>query len=130
MRARLPKASAEDGFALVAALAVIVALLAVGTAAAGEQDMRAQEAAESAADTGWNRLNLVSIDSLGLSITAPCLSWSLNGDVTAVAALVFGSESWCPAVAVPVPGASSASYQVTNLTLGSREIVGTATVGN
>src|ERR1700722_3430622 len=142
MRARLPKASAEDGFALVAAMAVIVALLAVGTAAvaaslsgmhtayAGEQAMQAQEAAESAADMGWNRLNLVSIDSLGLSITAPCLSWSLNGDVTAVSALLFGSESWCPAVAVPVPGASSASYQVTNLTLGSREIVGTATVGN
>jgi hypothetical protein len=142
MRARLPKASAEDGFALVAAMAVIVALLAAGTAAVaaslsgmhtayvGEQDMHAQEAAESAADMGWNRLNLVSIDSLGLSITAPCLSWSLNGDVTAVSALVFGSESWCPSVAVPIPGASSASYQVTNLTLGSREIVGTATVGN
>jgi hypothetical protein len=141
MRARLPKASAEDGFALVAAMAVIVALLAVGTAAVaaslsgmhtayvGEQDMQALEGAESAADMGWNRLNLVSIDSLGLSITAPCLSWALNGDITAVAALVLGSESWCPSVSVPVPGVSSASYQVTNLTLGSREIVGTATVG-
>jgi hypothetical protein len=142
MRAHLPKPSAEDGFALVAAMAVIVALLAVGgaavaaslsgmhTAYAGEQDMQALEAAESAADMGWNRLNLVSIDSLGLSITTPCLSWALNGDITAVGALVFGSESWCPSVSVPVPGATSASYQVTNLTLGDREIVGTATVGN
>ncbi len=143
MRARLAKRlSAEDGFALVAAMAVIVALLAVGTAAVAaslsgmhtayqsEQDMQALEGAESAADMGWNRLNLVSIDSLGLSITTPCLSWSLSGNVTAVAAVVFGSTSWCPSVAVPVPGTSSASYQVTNLTLGSREIVGTATVGS
>ncbi len=141
MRARLPKASAEDGFALVAAMAVIVALLAVAAAAVAgslssmhsayrsEQDMQALEGAESAADLGWNRLNLVSIDSLGLSITTPCLSWSLSGNVTAVSALVFGSTSWCPSVSVPVPAASSASYQVTNLTLGSREIVGTATVG-
>lgn len=143
MRARLAKRlSAEDGFALVAAMAVIVALLAVGTAAVGAslsgmhtayssgQDMQALEGAESAADMGWNRLNLVSIDSLGLSVTTPCLSWSLSGNVTAVAAVAFGSTSWCPSVAVPVPGTSSASYQVTTLTLGSREIVGTATVGN
>lgn len=123
-------------------MAVIVALLAVAAAAvagslssmhgaaASEQDMQALEGAESAADMAWNRINLVSIDSLGLSPTTPCLSWALNGNVTAVAAVVFGSTSWCPSVAVPVPGTSSASYQVTILTLGSREIVGTATVGN
>jgi Tfp pilus assembly protein PilX len=135
-------AAADDGFVLVATLAVLVVLLVLGTAAvtaalssmhsanASEQDMEALEGAEAAADMGWNRLNLVSIDSLGLSITAPCLSWSLSGDVTALGALAFGSNAWCPSVSVPVPGTSSASYQVTELTLGGRSIVGTATVGS
>jgi hypothetical protein len=137
-RARL---EGEDGFILVAALGVLVVLLVIGTAAIaagisgmhtatrGEQDMQALEAAEGAADLGWNRINLVSIDSLGLSVTAPCLSWSVNGDVSAVGAIVFGSIGWCPSVPVDVPGATSASYQVSELTLGARYIVGTATVG-
>jgi hypothetical protein len=141
LRARLRSASAEDGFALVTALAIMIALLALGTASVtaslsgihtaynGEKDMQALEAAEAAADMGWNRLNLVSIDSLGLSVTAPCLSWNLSGDITAVAAVTYGSVSWCPSVSVPVPNVTSASYQVTNLTLGSRSIVGTATAG-
>jgi hypothetical protein len=140
MRGRLGAATAEDGFILVAALGVLVVLLVVGTAAIaagisgmhtatrGEQDMQALEAAEGAADLGWNRVNLVSIDSLGLSVTAPCLSWSLNGNLTAVGAVVFGSIGWCPSVAVDVPDTTSASYQVSELTLGARYIVGTATV--
>src|ERR1700690_3803090 len=102
MRARLDMARAEDGFAMIAALMVLVVLLVLGTAAVaaslsgvhsatrGEQDMQALEAAEGAADLGWNRMNLVSIDSLGLSTTDPCLSWALNGDVTAVAAVLYG----------------------------------------
>jgi Tfp pilus assembly protein PilX len=142
MRARLDMARAEDGFAMIAALMVLVVLLVLGTAAVaaslsgvhsatrGEQDMQALEAAEGAADLGWNRMNLVSIDSLGLSTTDPCLSWALNGDVTAVAAVLYGSESWCPATSVPQPGASSATYQYSQLTTGDRFIVGTATVGN
>jgi len=141
MPSRLARSGSEDGFVLLAALAVLVVLLVLGTAAVaaslsgvhtseyGEQDMQALEAAEGAANMGWNRLNLVSIDSLGLSVSAPCLSWSLSGNVAAVAALTFGSASWCPSVTVPIPGTSSASYQATNLTLGSRSIVGTATVG-
>lgn len=141
MRSRTDNARAEDGFVLIAALMVLVVLLLLGTATVAaslsgmnsasrsEQDMQALEAAEAAADLGWNRMNLVSIDSLGLSTSFPCLSWALNGDITAVAALVFGTESWCPATQVPVPGASSASYQFSELTLGSRSIVGTATVG-
>lgn len=141
MRARLDRARGEEGFALIAALMVVVILLVLGTAAVGaslsglntanrgEQDTQALEAAEAAADMGWNRLNLVSIDSLGLSTTLPCLSWSVSGNITAVSALVYGSESWCPVTSVPVPGASSASYQFSELTTGVRYIVGTATVG-
>ena len=141
MRSRTDTARAEDGFVLIAALMVLVVLLLLGTATVAaslsgmnsasrsEQDMQALEAAEAAANLGWNRMNLVSIDSLGLSTSFPCLSWALNGDITAVAALAFGSESWCPATQILVPGASSASYQFSELTLGSRDIVGTATVG-
>jgi hypothetical protein len=143
MLARLAvrRAGREEGFVLVAALAILVVLLVLGTAAVSatvsgvrtsvrsEDDMQALAGAEAAADMGWNRINLVQIDSLGLSPTAPCLSWSVAGDVTAVAALVFGSEDWCPSVTVPVPDTSSATYQFSELTAGARYIVGAATVG-
>ncbi len=135
------RAGGEDGFVLVAALAILSVLLllgaatvaatvsGVGTSTRSQNDMQALEGAEAAADLGWNRINLVTIDSLGLSVSTPCLSWSLTGNVTAVAAIVFGSVGWCPPVTVPVPDTSSASYQVSELTTGSRFIVGTATVG-
>jgi hypothetical protein len=136
------RATQEDGYVLVAALAILVVTLVLGTAAIattvsgvklstrGESDMQALESAEDAADMGWNRINLVQIDSLGLSVTTPCLSWSLSGDLSAVGALTGLSSGWCPSVSVAVPGASSASYQVSELNLGVRDIIGTATVGN
>jgi hypothetical protein len=136
------RATREDGFALVAALAILLVTLTLGTAAiaatvsgvhlstTSESDMQALEGAENAADVGWNRIDLVQIDSLGLSATTPCLSWSLSGNVSAVAALTGLSAGWCPSVAVAVPGVTSASYQLSELNLGVRDIIGTATVGN
>lgn len=132
----------EGGFAIVAAIAILAVVLLLGAAAVtatvssvsiathGTNDAKALQAADDAAETGWNRINLVKLDSLGLSVTTPCLSWPVTGNITAVAALVFGTTSWCPSVTVPVPGASSASYQVSQLTTGARYLVGTATVGN
>jgi hypothetical protein len=140
-KAALGGAGAEDGSTLVAALAILIVVVLLGLAGVaatvasvtqatrGKSDTQALEAAEAAANIGWDRTSLIHIDSLGLSLSTPCLSFDLSGDVSAVAALTLGGETWCPSVSVAVPGASSASYQMTELTLGGRYIVGSATVG-
>jgi hypothetical protein len=136
----LSRAPREEGFAIVAALCVLAVVLLLATAGLsatisttsvathGTSNAAALAAADDAADMGWNRMNLVKIDSLGLSASAPCLSWDLSGNVTAVAALTFGTTKWCPSVAVAVPGASAASFQVSQLVSGNRYLVGSATV--
>lgn len=136
------RAADERGSTIIAALTILTVTLFMGAAAVtatvnsvnvathGKNDSQALQAADTAADLAWNRLNTVGIDSMGLPSNTPCLSWSSSGTVTAVASTTYGSVGWCPSNTVAVPNTASASYQYTTLTSSKRYIVGTGTVGN
>jgi Tfp pilus assembly protein PilX len=141
------RAREESGFALVSAVAVLlVLLLLTGAAAAASiaaksgqsrsvKGAQALQAAEAAANIGWERINLARVDTL--SVTTPCLQLSAGSVVKVAYSLVdVNNVHWCPSQTVVGPGASSASYQVSELTLDNvlgvqvRYVVGTATVGD
>lgn len=133
-------ARSDRGFALVPALATLVVLLLLALAAASitiaarggasrsTTSTMALQAADQAAYTGLEQLDVTHIDT---GTHQPCVTGGSG------ASLGYGpyysGGNWCPAVAVAAPGAVSAAYYVSKATVSgstiTRYVVGTATVG-